>query len=556
MNSDMREVLINALTDSELEEVMEEMYLDDTVDVLEELPANVVDRLLLVTDEEKRKQINQLLQYPEDSAGSVMNVDYIALRREMTVADAILRIRQIGLNRETIYTCYVTEKKKLIGVVDVKELLTTSESKLIEEIMETNMLYAQTTDDQEDVARTITKYGLIALPIVDHEMCMVGIVTVDDAMLVLQEEETEDISIMAGVSPSDESYFGTTVFEHVKSRIPWLLFLMLSATVTQMIMNSYESALTVMPQLAGFVPMLTGTGGNCGSQSSTLVIRGLAVGEIELTDVIKVIWKEVRIAVCISVVLAVVKKSPIHSYTIKRMVSGYHDTELTGTYSSASAIRKLLSYASHSVSMEQEGMFDEPSMSEALTRLEDMVPPSCIRTLEDTHRSRYPIYANDFSLPLKYQLLKETYTSLAEYLDISEDLANRILNHTNDFVTFDQFCDLLKTRDVTYSRLSRSLLHILLGIKKKDLLTFREEGCCQYARILGFRKDAKRLLSYIKKHSDVPLITKLTQIDGLTPPGLAMLKQDVFASNLYESVITNKFKMPFVNEYQHQILKI
>ena len=250
------------------------------------------------------------------------------------------------------------------------------------------------------------------------------------------------------------------------------------------------------------------------------------------------------------------KKSPIHSYTIKRMVSGYHDTELTGTYSSASAIRKLLSYASHSVSMEQEGMFDEPSISEALTRLEDMVPPSCIRTLEDTHRSRYPIYANDLSLPLKYQLLKETYTSLAEYLDISEDLANRILNHTNDFVTFDQFCDLLKTRDVTYSRLSRSLLHILLGIKKKDLLTFREEGCCQYARILGFRKDAKRLLSYIKKHSDVPLITKLTQIDGLTPPGLAMLKQDVFASNLYESVITNKFKMPFVNEYQHQILKI
>ena len=298
MNSDMREVLINALTDSELEEVMEEMYLDDTVDVLEELPANVVDRLLLVTDEEKRRQINQLLQYPEDSAGSVMNVDYIALRREMTVADAILRIRQIGLNRETIYTCYVTEKKKLIGAVDVKELLTTGESRLIEEIMDTNMLYAQTTDDQEDVAWTITKYGLIALPIVDHEMCMVGIVTVDNAMLVLQEEETEDISIMAGVHPSEESYFGTTVMEHVKSRIPWLMFLMLSATVTQMIMNSYESALAVMPQLAGFIPMLTGTGGNCGSQSSTLVIRGLAVGEIE--------FKDVRIAVCISVVLSVV----------------------------------------------------------------------------------------------------------------------------------------------------------------------------------------------------------------------------------------------------------
>ena len=306
MNSDLREVLIGALTDSELEEVMEEMYLDDTVDVLEELPANVVDRLLMATDEEKRRQINQLLQYPEDSAGSVMNVDYIALRKEMTVAEAILRIRQVGLNRETIYTCYVTEKKKLIGQVDVKELLTTSESKRIEEIMETNMLYAHTTDDQEDVAWTITKYGLIALPIVDREMCMVGIVTVDDAMLVLQEETTEDISIMAGVHPSEESYFGTTVLEHVKSRIPWLMFLMLSATVTQMIMNSYESALAVMPQLAGFIPMLTGTGGNCGSQSSTLVIRGLAVEEIEFADLLKVIWKEVRIAVCISVILSVV----------------------------------------------------------------------------------------------------------------------------------------------------------------------------------------------------------------------------------------------------------
>lgn len=306
MNSDMRELLINALTDSELEEVMEEMYLDDTVDVLEEMPANVVDRLLLATDEETRAQINQLLQYPEDSAGSVMNVDYIALRKEMTVAESILKIRQVGINKETIYTCYVTEKRKLIGQVDVKELLTTSESKTIEEIMDTNLLYAHTTDDQEDVANIINKYGLIALPIVDHEFCMVGIVTVDDAMAVLQEETTEDISIMAGVNPSEETYFGTTILEHVKSRLPWLLFLMLSATITQMIMNSYESALAVMPQIAGFIPMLTGTGGNCGSQSSTLVIRGLAVGEIEFADLFKVIWKEVRIAVCISVVLAVV----------------------------------------------------------------------------------------------------------------------------------------------------------------------------------------------------------------------------------------------------------
>lgn len=306
MNSDLRELLINALTDSELEEVMEEMYLDDTVDVLEEMPANVVDRLLMATDEETRVQINQLLQYPEDSAGSVMNVDYIAVRKEMTVAESILKIRQVGLNKETIYTIYVTEKRKLIGYVDVKELLTTSESKTIEEIMETNLLYAHTTDDQEDVAKTINKYGLIALPILDHENCMVGIVTVDDAMAVLQEETTEDISIMAGVSPNEDSYFGTTVWEHVKSRIPWLLFLMLSATITQMIMNHYESALAVMPQLAGFIPMLTGTGGNCGSQSSTLVIRGLAVEEIEFGDLFKVIWKEVRIAVCISIILAIV----------------------------------------------------------------------------------------------------------------------------------------------------------------------------------------------------------------------------------------------------------
>lgn len=306
MNSDLREVLINALTDSELEEVMEEMYLDDTVDVLEEMPANVVDRLLLATDEEKRVQINQLLQYPDDSAGSVMNVDYIALSMDMTVEEAILKIRQVGLNRETIYTCYVTEKRKLLGMVDIKDLLTTGESRMIEEIMDTNILYAHTTDDQEDVARTIMKYGLIALPIVDHEMCMVGIVTVDDAMLVLQEEETEDISRMAGVNPNDDSYFGTTVYEHVKSRLPWLLFLMLSATVTQMIMNSYEAALALMPQIAGFVPMLTGTGGNCGSQSSTLVIRGLAVGEIEFRDLFKVIWKEVRVAVCISLILATV----------------------------------------------------------------------------------------------------------------------------------------------------------------------------------------------------------------------------------------------------------
>ena len=306
MNSDMREELLEALTYYELKEIMDEMYVDDTVDVLEEMPANVVDRLLMATDEETRKQINTLLQYPEDSAGSIMNIEYISLRKEMTVADAILKIRQVGINRETIYTCYVTEKRKLIGVVDVKDLLTAGESRLIEEIMDENVIYARTLDDQEQVANQINKYGLVAIPILDHEDCMVGIVTVDDAMLVLQDETTEDISIMAGVSPNEDSYFGTSVFQHAKNRSLWLMLLMLSATVTGEILGRYEDAMAVMPVLITFIPMLMGTGGNCGSQSSTLVIRGLAVGEIEFQDIFRVLFKEIRVAVVVGLMLAVV----------------------------------------------------------------------------------------------------------------------------------------------------------------------------------------------------------------------------------------------------------
>ena len=306
MNSDMREELLEALTDSELKEIMDEMYVDDTVDVLEKMPANVVDRLLMATDEETRKQINTLLQYPEDSAGSIMNIEYISLRKEKTVADAILKIRQVGINRETIYTCYVTEKRKLIGVVDVKDLLTAGESRLIEEIMDENVIYARTLDDQEQVANQINKYGLVAIPILDHEDCMVGIVTVDDAMLVLQDETTEDISIMAGVSPNEDSYVGTSVFQHAKNRSLWLMLLMLSATVTGEILGHYEDAMAVMPVLITFIPMLMGTGGNCGSQSSTLVIRGLAVGEIEFKDIFRVLFKEIRVAVVVGLMLAVV----------------------------------------------------------------------------------------------------------------------------------------------------------------------------------------------------------------------------------------------------------
>ncbi len=306
MDSDMREDLINSLTDSELEEVMDEMYVDDTVDVLEEMPANVVDRLLMVTDEDTRKKINALLQYPEDSAGSIMNIEYISLRKEMTVADAILKIRQVGINKETIYTCYVTEKKKLIGMVDVKDLLTAGESRKIEEIMDENVLFARTDDDQENVAKMINKYGLVAVPVIDHEDCLVGIVTVDDAMLVLQDETTEDISIMAGVSPNEDSYFGTSVFQHAKNRSLWLMLLMLSATVTGEILGYYEEAMAVMPVLITFIPMLMGTGGNCGSQSSTLVIRGLAVGEIEFKDIFRVVFKEIRVALVVGTLLAVV----------------------------------------------------------------------------------------------------------------------------------------------------------------------------------------------------------------------------------------------------------
>lgn len=343
MNSDMREELLEALTDSELKEIMDEMYVDDTVDVLEEMPANVVDRLLMATDEETRKQINTLLQYPEDSAGSIMNIEYISLRKEMTVADAILKIRQVGINRETIYTCYVTEKRKLIGVVDVKDLLTAGESRLIEEIMDENVIYARTLDDQEQVANQINKYGLVAIPILDHEDCMVGIVTVDDAMLVLQDETTEDISIMAGVSPNEDSYFGTSVFQHAKNRSLWLMLLMLSATVTGEILGHYEDAMAVMPVLITFIPMLMGTGGNCGSQSSTLVIRGLAVGEIEFKDIFRVLFKEIRVAVVVGLMLAVVNGLRIYiMYDQNVMLAGALGLTMIAVVSIAKCIGCIL----------------------------------------------------------------------------------------------------------------------------------------------------------------------------------------------------------------------
>lgn len=250
------------------------------------------------------------------------------------------------------------------------------------------------------------------------------------------------------------------------------------------------------------------------------------------------------------------KKSSMGIYTIKRMVSGYHDESLSENYSSASAIRKLLWHASQSIHLEADGMFDEPALSEVLTRLEDQVPPACIRLLEETHLTRYPIYANDFSLILKYKLLTETRESLAEYVDITEDLANRIMNHANDFITLEQFCDLLKTRDVTYTRISRALFHVLLNIRKDNIFRYSEHGYCQYAHILGFRKDATMILKHLKEHSVIPLVTKLTQTDALSDTGRIMLEGDIFAANLYEAVIAHKFKLPFINEYQNQLVLI
>lgn len=305
MNSDMQEILINALTDDEIQDVVNEMYLDDTVDMLEDMPANVVDRILLVTSPDRRSQINTLLNYPEDSVGSIMTVEYIALRPDMTVADAIKKIRQVGMLKETIYTCYVSARRKLIGYVDVKDLLASSDGKLIAEIMETDIVSVGTNDDQEDVVKMFEKYAMMAVPVVDKLSCLVGIVTVDDAMIVQQEESTEDISRMAAIAPSEDTYFGTSVFQHGKNRITWLLVLMLSATITGFIIDHYEVAMATMTILASFIPMIMGTGGNSGSQSATLMIRGLAVDEIVPSDILKIIWKEVRVASIVGVVLGI-----------------------------------------------------------------------------------------------------------------------------------------------------------------------------------------------------------------------------------------------------------
>ena len=306
MSRDMQKTLINTLTDRELRAVIDDIFLDDTVDMIEEMPANVVARILRNTDDKTRKMINQILNYPKDSAGSIMTIEYVNIKKEMTVGAAINRIRHTAVDKETIYTCYVTENRKLIGMVSVKDLLMAEDSMQIEDIMETNVIYTDTHEDKEEVVKIFNKYDFLAIPVVDQEERLVGIVTFDDAMDVMQEENTEDITKMAAMTPTEDNYFNTSVFSHAKSRIGWLLFLMLSATVSGSIITHYQESFKLYPLLVSFIPMLTGTGGNCGSQSSTLMIRGLSLDEIKFKDIFRVIFKEFRVAIMVSIVLAIV----------------------------------------------------------------------------------------------------------------------------------------------------------------------------------------------------------------------------------------------------------
>ncbi len=306
MDSDAQEMLIHGFSDSELKEIIDELYLDDAVDIVEEMPANVVKRILLNADPHTRKTINELLKYPDDSAGSLMTIEYVSLRVNMTAKDAIKRIRRTGIDKETIYTCYVTtDDRKLLGIVTAKSLLLADEDTPIDEIMETNIITAKTLDDKEDVANKFNKYDLIALPVVDDEDRLVGIITFDDAIDVIQEEATEDIEKMAAITPTDKPYFKTNIFETWKSRIPWLLLLMVSATFTGKIISSFEDALATQIVLTAFIPMLMDTGGNSGGQASVTIIRGLSLGDIEFRDIFKVIWKEFRVATLCGLTLSI-----------------------------------------------------------------------------------------------------------------------------------------------------------------------------------------------------------------------------------------------------------
>jgi magnesium transporter len=328
MESEEQEALIRGISDKELRQVIDELYVDDAVDIVEEMPANVVQRILAQADPEMRKEINEILQYPEDSAGSVMTTEYVKLSPGMTVGDAILRIRRTGVDKETIYTCYVLENRRLIGTVSVKSLLLApSDLQTIDSIMESNLITVTTHTDQEEVARMMSKYNLLAIPVVDRDDRMVGIVTFDDAMDVVEEEATEDMEIMAGMTPSDKTYLRSSPFELFKHRIPWLALLMVSATFTGLIISNFEHKLAAMVCLTAFIPMLMDTGGNSGSQSSVTVIRALSLGELEFKDLGKVIWKEIRTAVLCGLVLSVLCVGKI--LLVDKLMLGTPDVDLT-----------------------------------------------------------------------------------------------------------------------------------------------------------------------------------------------------------------------------------
>ena len=306
MDPDAQEVLIRGFSDKELKEIVDELYVDDAADLVEEMPANVVKRILAQANPEMRNSINQILRYPDNSAGSIMTIEYVSLKETMTVGQSLKQIRTQGVDKETIYTCYVTDNRKLVGLVTVKDLLLAKDDDtLIKDIMTTNVISVTTQTDQEEVARMLSKYNFMAMPVVDGENRMVGIVTFDDAMDVMQDEATEDIEIMGGMTPSEETYIKSTPFELFKHRIPWLLLLMISATFTGLIITSFESALAAQVALTAFIPMLMDTGGNSGSQSSVTVIRALSLGELSFSDLGEVIWKELRTSLLCGATLSV-----------------------------------------------------------------------------------------------------------------------------------------------------------------------------------------------------------------------------------------------------------
>ena len=336
MEPDKQESLIKSMTDKELKDVMDEMFLDDAADLIEEMPSNLVKRILRHTSADDREIINNLLNYPPQSAGSVMTTEFIDLKEHMTVQEAFSKIRRVGVDKETIYTCYVLDDERTLkGIITVKTMLLSDADAVIGDIMETNFIAVNTLDDKEDAARMFDKYDFLALPVVDKEDKLVGIITIDDAVDVLQEETTEDFEKMAAISPSDASYFKTGVWTHAKNRILWLVILMLTASITGVILTKYQDAFSAVPLLVSFIPMLMNTGGNCGNQSASLIIRGIALDEITPSDFFKALFKEIRVSLIVAIALAVINGV--------RILIFYRDLELTLVISLTLIVTVILS---------------------------------------------------------------------------------------------------------------------------------------------------------------------------------------------------------------------